>query len=200
MEKLSDTVFRLGAMRVDTAKREATVPGKVNATEVLEFIANTKNGFRAYESAFELETNGITFNLAMILIGLDKANSVGPRFHFDPNTPAGDAVEVWVEWKAGSETTRIRADDMLWDKQKKEKFPRSQWVYTGSVLLDDGRYMADQDAVLIGFVHDPSSVIEWIGSNGIGRFGFIQIDPKLGLLPGSPITVIVKATGTPSKN
>src|SRR5207244_2453149 len=98
-----------------TAKREAIIPGKINDTQQLEFIANTKNGFRAYESAFELESNGVTFNLAMILIGLDKANSTGPRFHFDPNPPTGDVVEVWVEWKAGKETKRVRADDLLWD-------------------------------------------------------------------------------------
>src|SRR5947208_1803888 len=83
IERLSPTLVRLGAIRVDTAKREATIPGKVNPTEVLEFIANTKNGFRAYESAFELETNGLTFNLAMILLGLDKAHSTGSRFHID---------------------------------------------------------------------------------------------------------------------
>jgi hypothetical protein len=199
IEKLGDNLFRLGAIRVDTAKREVTVTGKVNDTNVLEFIANTKNGFRAYESAFELETNGLTFNVAMILIGLDKANSVPPEVHFDPNPPKGDPVEVWVEWKAGKNTKRMRADEILWDKEKKEAFPKSQWVYTGSALLDDGRYLADQDAVLIGFVHDPSSIIEWTGSNGVGRFGFIQIDPKLGLAPGTPVTIIVKATGAASK-
>ena len=169
--------------------------GKVNATDVLEFIANTKNGFRAYESAFELDTNGLTFNLAMILIGLDKAHSVSPRFHFDANAPSGDAVEVSVEWDDGGGTRRMRADAMLWDKEKKETFPAQPWVYTGSILLDDGRYMARSGRdILIGFVHDPSSIIEWTRKNGVGRFGFIQIDPKLGLSPGSPVTVIVKAT------
>ena len=201
VEKLGDNLFRLGAIRVDTAKREASVTGKVNPdTTVLEFIANTKNGFRAYESAFELDANGLTFNLAMILIGLDNKNAVLPRFHFDPDPPQGDPVEVWVEWKAGNDTRRLRAEELLWDKEKMERFPRSQWVYTGSILLDDGRYRADLDAVLIGFVHDPSSVIEWAGANGVGRFGFVQIDPKLGLVPGTALTVIVKAIGAPAKD
>ncbi len=195
VEKLSDTLFRFGVMRVDTAKREVTIPGKMNATMQLEFIANTKNGFRAYESAFELEANGLTFNLAMILLGLDKKNSVLPKFHFDPTPPVGDPVEVWVEWKTGNGTKRVRAEDLLWDKERKQHFQRSGWVYTGSALLDDGRYLADLDAVLIGFVHDPASIIEWTGSSGVGRFGFIEVDPKLGLAPGTAITVIVKATG-----
>src|SRR5579883_2674457 len=183
IERLSDTVLRIGAIRVDTAKREASIPGRVNNTTVLEFIANTQRGFRAYESAFELETNGISFNLAMIMIGLDKANAVPSTRHFDPNPPGGDPVEVWVEWKAGKETKRVRAEELLWDKEKNERFTQNPWVYTGSVVLPDGRYLADQDAVLIGFVHDPASIIEWTGKNGVGRFGYIQIDPKIGLNP-----------------
>ena len=200
VEKVGDNLFRVGSLRVDTAKHEVSLPGKVNDTQVLEFIANTKNGFRAYESAFELESDGVTFNLAMILIGLDKANSVLPRFHFDPNPPVGDPVEVWIEWKAGDETKRMRADEILWDKEKKQAFPRAQWVYTGSYVQEDGRYMADSDAVLIGFVHDRSSIIEWTGSNGVGRFGNVVINPSIGLLPGMPITLIVKATKPPKKD
>ncbi len=72
IEKLGDNLYRLGSVRGTTATRELTVSGKVNTAAGLEFIANTKNGFKAYECAIELDTNGLTFNVAMILIGLDK--------------------------------------------------------------------------------------------------------------------------------
>ena len=177
-----------------------TVRGKVNSASTLEFIANTKNGFKAYESAIELDTDGLTFNLAMILIGLDKAHSTPSRFHFDPAEPAGDAVEIWVEWKNGGTARKIRAENLLWDKEKKSGFSRGRWVYTGSMVLDDGRYMADLDGVLIGFVHDPASIIEWSAQDGVGRFGFVEIDPALGLEPETPITVTVKRSIEPAKN
>ena len=60
-------------------------------------------------------------------------------------------------------------------------------------MLSDGRYRADIDGVIIGFVHDPSSIIEWTGSNGVGRFGFIKLDPQWGLEPGTAVTITVKA-------
>ena len=200
VEKLGDHLFRMGAIRIDTQKREVTVPGKITGAKLLEFIAATKSDFRTYESAIQLDANGLTFNVAMILIGLDKANAVPPRFHFDPTPPTGDQVEVWVEWKAGNETKRMRAEELLWDEEKDQRFPRAPWVYLGSIVLPDGRYRADLDGVIIGFVHDAASIIEWTGANGVGRFGRIKIDPKLGLGPGTPITVIVTAAGPPPKN
>jgi hypothetical protein len=197
---LGDNLFRMGSIRIDTGKHEVTVPGKVTDASSLEFIASTNSTFRTYESAIQLDTNGLTFNVAMILIGLDKDKGVPSRFHFDPNEPVGDPVDIWVEWKAGAENKRIRAEDLLWDQEKNEVFPRRPWVYIGSQILPDGRYRADLDGVIIGFVHDPASIIEWTGSNGLKRFGMIKIDPKLKLQPGTPVTITIKQGGPSAKN
>ena len=58
----------------------------------------------------------------------------------------------------------------------------------------------DLDGVIIGFVHDPASIIEWVGSNGLGRFGHIKLDPKLKLEPGTPVTITVKPAAPASKD
>lgn len=200
LEKIGENLFRLGSMRVDTAKREVTVPGKVTNAMSLEFVAATDSPFRTYESAIQLDANGLTFNVAMILIGLDKANSVPSRFHFDPNTPVGDPVDIWAEWETGNETQKVRIEDLLWDQEKNETFPHQPWVYTGSQILPDGKYRADLDGVIIGFVHDPAPIIEYAGSNGVGRFGHIKLDPKLKLAPGTPVTITVKAAAPAAKH
>src|SRR5262245_2812086 len=70
--KLGPGLFRIGEIKVDTTKREASVSGKVNAVEILEFVANTQGGLKAYESALTIDTNAVTFNAAMLMIGLDK--------------------------------------------------------------------------------------------------------------------------------
>src|SRR5881394_3981036 len=75
--------FQIGEIKVDTTKREASVAAKVNAVQLLEFVANTKNGMKAYESALTIETNAITFNAAMLMIGLDKDHARVPTRHFD---------------------------------------------------------------------------------------------------------------------
>src|SRR5260221_7485107 len=40
--KLGPGLFRIGEIKVDTTKHEASVPGKINAVQILEFVANTR--------------------------------------------------------------------------------------------------------------------------------------------------------------
>ena len=94
IEKIGEDLVRVGNVRVDLKNREISTPGLVNQAAVLEFVATTKGGFKAYESALELDTNAVGFNLALILIGLDRARAVPAERHFDPRAPQGDAVEV----------------------------------------------------------------------------------------------------------
>lgn len=197
VEKLGEDRLRVGTIHIDLKRREITVPGTVNGAMVLEFVANTKGGFKAYESALTLDTNAVTFNLALILIGCDKARSVPPQRHFDPTPPKGDPLEIWVAWRDEAATRRIRAEELVFDARKREPLPQAAWVYTGSVFLRDGRYLADAHGVLIGFVHTPAPIIEYQPSDGVAAFGSFQLNQTLGLKPGTPVQVIVRALGPP---
>src|SRR4051794_35997057 len=99
VEKLGDNLYRLGSVRVDTARGEVSVAGTVNRdVTTLEFIANTRGGMKAYESALTLDTDAVTFNTALILIGLNRTRARNaPTAHFDPATPEGDQVEIYLE-------------------------------------------------------------------------------------------------------
>ena len=90
VEKLGPNSYRIGRMRIDTAKREVVVPGTVNPVSVLEFVANTPQGVKAYESAFTLDTSAISFNAALLLIGLDPSRARPSQVQFDPAPPSGD--------------------------------------------------------------------------------------------------------------
>ena len=193
VEKLGDNLFRIGAIRVDTAKKEVSVPGVVNDVSVLEFVANTKGGFKAYESALELDTNAINFNLALILIGLDKEHSTASKFHFDPSPPKGDPVEIWVEWDDGGKTRRVRAEQLVYNEMSKQTLTEGPWVYTGSVFIESAGYLADMDGVLIGFVHTPAPIIESPRPLGEGGYGANRLNPSIGLKPGTRVTLVVRA-------
>ena len=192
IQKLGPNLFRLGEMQIDTAKREVSVPGKVNDVMMLEWMANTRNGVKAYESFVTVEADAIAFNAALLLIGFDKSRSRVPVMHFDPVPPAGDPVEITLEWTSAGQRKRIPIDQVLWDREKNEVPPSSGWVYTGSTVLDGGGFWADADGVLIGFVHSPAPVIEQVGGVGVGRFGFIVPNPNIGLPPNTPVTLIVR--------
>lgn len=178
---------------VDVKAREVRVPGRINKVDVLEFIANTQGGMKAYESAFTVETNAVSFNTALLLIGLDKARSRVPTMHFDPVPPEGDPVELWFEVAGAAPGKRRRVEDMLFDQRSKTTLPVGPWVYTGSTILSDGRYVAEVDGVLIGFVHSPAPIIENPRAGAVDAYGSFVMNPKLGLPPLTPITLIVRA-------
>jgi hypothetical protein len=192
VEKLGTSLFCVGSVRVDTARREVTVPGKVNQVTVLEFVANTRNGVKAYESAVTVDADAVTFNTALVLIGLDKSHARVPTQHFDPVPPAGDAVEIWIEWDL-PRPQRMRIEKLLFDKKSGRTLPEGPWIYTGSTFLEDGRYLAELDGVLIGFVHSPAPIIENPLPSGVGNYGSIVLNEALGLKVGQPVRVIVKA-------
>ncbi len=192
VERLGENRLRIGHIQVDVAAREVAVTGQVNDVQFLEWVANTAGGLKAYESAITADTDAITFNTALLLIGLDKAHARVPTQHFDPVPPRGDPAELWIEWGEAPQRKRVRIEQLLLNKRTNTTLPEGPWVYTGSTFLADGRYMAELDGVLIGFVHSPAPIIENPGAGAVGAFGSIVWNKEL-LAPGTTVNLIVKA-------
>jgi hypothetical protein len=193
VERLGPDLYRVGAIRVDTAKREISVAASVNQVTVLEFIANARGGMKAYETALTLDTDAINFNVALVLIGLDKSHAKPAKQHFDPNPVSGDPVEVTIEWQAGGKKERAPIETLLVNRSTNETLPAGEWVYTGSTFTEDGRYLAAVEGTLIGFAHTPSSIIESARGVGLGNYGSIVLNPKLPVSPGSKLVLHVRS-------
>ncbi len=187
VERLGPDLLRVGRAQVNTATREVTVSGTINRVTTLEFLANTPNGLKAYESALTLDTDAIAFNTALILIGLERAHVrvSGPNLD-------GDRVDLFVDLP-GARPRRIRADRLIYDRATNQEVPEDSWIYTGSSFLPGGRYWAESDGVLIGFIHSGAAVIDRPVTIGVGRYGSIVLNPNLGLQPGMAVTLTVKA-------
>jgi hypothetical protein len=192
-ERLGPNLFRIGNVRVDTAKREVSAPGTTNDVKMLEWVANTKGGNKAYESAITLETDAVSFNAALLLIGLDKSRARVPEAHFDQKAPEGDRVEITVEFERKGERVRLPVEQILYDLQTKQSMPSDGWVYTGSSFLFDGRFWAEADGTLIGFVHSPAPLIEQVGRGAVNRFGAIVLNTEIGIAPNMPVTLTVRS-------
>jgi hypothetical protein len=202
VQKLGPTKYRIGQVEVDTEKREVVTPATINDVTVLEFVANTAGGFKAYESALTVHTDAISYNAALLLIGLDPSRAKVPTMHFDPKPPVGDPVEVLVEWTAGAGTKRVAIEDLLFDRRTNTTLPNGAWVYTGSTFYDDGqgqgkKFLAEMDGVLIGFVHSPAPLIENPREGAVNGYGAVVLNPNLGLKAGQAVTLIVRALPLP---
>jgi hypothetical protein len=194
--KLSPTTFRIGEMTIDTAAKTLSISATINEVTTLEFVANTLNGRKAYESALTMNTNAVSFNAALLLLGFDPARSRPSKMQFDPAAPEGDPVELTVTWTDGGRARTVAIEELLFDQRNSRTLPKGPWVYTGSVFVDTGEnrfYLAEQDGVLIGFMHGPQAIIDNPRADALGGFPYFIVNPNLGLKPGDVVTVTVKA-------
>ncbi len=184
--------LQLGQILIHKDERWFSLPGRVLRDEPpLEYLAVKKGGMKGYESLFELDTTAGEFNIACILIGLDADNAVLPRYHFDKRSVKGDGVDVLVEWGEGDGVTQTRAEKLfLLDGKSVQS---REWAYTGSVVLPDKRYLAEEAGTLIGFIHDRDSIIEHRKGIGLGQFGEVKIDRDLLPPVGTPIRVTIRS-------
>ncbi len=196
VEKLGPTTYRIGEMRLDTKSKELAVPGTLNDVSILEFIANTQGGYKAYECALTLNTNAVSFNAALILMGLDPARGKPSPLQFGATAPVGDPVELTVSWSTGGPPRTVPIEELILDQRTGRTLPKGPWVYTGSTLFQGPQgpiFMAESDGVLIGLMHGPQAVIDNPRDDARSGFGSIVLNPELGLKAGSPITLVVKA-------
>jgi hypothetical protein len=195
IEKLGDERYRIGTIVVDRNTLSFTVPGKVLELDApLEYVAVSRNGSKGYESLLELDTSPREFKLACILIGLDDQKSVKPRYQFDELKPEGPPVDITIHWERDGESISVSAANAM--TAGDTTYDDDSWVYIGSAMSFDGRqFMADIAGTLIGFVHDPNSIIEHHHGAGIGAYGSITGNEKTMPPEGSPIMLEVAAGG-----
>ena len=191
IEDLGNGHYRIGTIEIDKNAQRFTVPGTtigLDKNMPIEFLAIAKGGYKSYEALVELDVSAVEFNLACILIGLDSANATHPKYHFDKTRVTGDVVDVRVSWiRDGVEQTYEIERLLRGTAEPKDHV----WVYTGSLFAPDGAYMAAMVGTLIGFVHDPESIIQHQKGLGIGEYGAVNYDPEVMPEAGTQVTVSV---------
>lgn len=191
IESIGEQRYRIGEIIVDKAAARFTVPGKiVHVSGPLEYLAVAADGLKTYESLTELSASPTEFNLACILIGLDEKNSVKPRYQFDERKAEGQAVFVTISWQENGATVTISGANALTIGEN--DFNDDGWVYIGSTTSEDGQqFLADMTGTLIGFVHDPYSVIDHGNGAAMGEYGLLTANKDALPPEGSAVTLTV---------
>jgi hypothetical protein len=189
VEELGHQRYRVGQIVVDKKAEQFTVPGTILRRDPpLEFLAVRKGGYKSYESLIELDASAHEFNVACILIGLDASKAKPARSHFDPQPVEGDPVEIQVGWLVDGKMTWRDAAELL--RLGDKTLEPHAWIYTGSIVLPNGAYLAHLDGTVIGFVHDPASIIEH-RSGLLGRYRDVAINTDVVPPVGTSITMRV---------
>jgi hypothetical protein len=179
MVSLGGERYQIGAIVVDRKARRFALPARVHVlNKPLEYLLTTKGGMKEYETLLETDVTGTEFNLACILLGLERDPTLEPYMQFSQKRVAGPRVEVTITRKDGDRAATMNAGEVLFDTDAKPGEP-VEWVYVGSQKhWQDGRFAADVTGTLIGFVHDPNTIVESALGLGIGAYGSVNGDAE----------------------
>ncbi len=193
LKPLGGDRFQIGHIVIDKRARTFTVPGRVQVLgKPLEYLATSPGGMKAYEALLELDATGSEFNLACILVGLERPPNQEAFQRYSREPLQGQRAAIYISWAEGATRRKLSAADALMNPQSGVKAESIEWVYLGSLLSKaEGQFAADVTGTLIGFVHDPTSVLESVGGVGIGAYGSVQGNTALPPV-GSAIELIVE--------
>ena len=193
LKPLGNDRFQIGHIVVDKRAGTFSVPGHVHVLgKPLEYLATSTGGMKAYEALLELDATGSEFNLACILLGLERPPNQAAFQRYSRGPLAGQRAVLYIAWSEGATRRRLSAADALTNPRSGAKAEAIDWVYLGSpASRPGGPFAADVAGTLVGFVHDPNSVIESVGGVGIGAYGSVQGNTALPPV-GSAIELIVE--------
>jgi len=162
VERITDSLYRIGKVMVDTKARTVTVPGVVNMSRgPVEYLAVAAGG-KLHESVLRVNVRPLYVQLGLILLDLDPVNKL--KFQGDAAEPGGPMLRVDVLWRdiSGSEH-RMPAEDLLLVKGKpwpRSKAAQTAWSFTGSRITRQSGFLADLEKSVIAVWHDPAAVID----------------------------------------
>ncbi|MCG3181576.1 MAG: hypothetical protein BIFFINMI_03974 [Phycisphaerae bacterium] len=154
-------------VRIDKARRRVYVDGtSLSPGDLLELIACTPFT-RDHEAVMRCLARPSHVHLALMLCGFAPGHPV----QWDDKTrtvipPTGDRVDVMVQWK-DKETGKVLTSpvtDWMAPIDPKAAMPKQlHFIFTGSVLLEDGGYLADAEGTVVSVANFPDSVIDLSG-------------------------------------
>jgi hypothetical protein len=158
VERITDNVYRIGGVIVDTQARTVTCKGVINMDQgAIEYLAVAPGG-KTHESLLRIDVRPLHLQVALLMLDLEPKNVL--KYQGDPRTPQGAPVEIRVRWHdlKGAEQ-EARAEELILEVPAKRPMPPNRWVFTGSRILKEG-FEADLAKSLVAVYHDPAAILD----------------------------------------
>jgi hypothetical protein len=157
-ERITDNVYRVGAVTIDTAQRTVTCPGVVNMDRgIVEYVAVAPKG-KLHESVLRLDVKPLHVQVALLMLELEPKNVL--QFQGERKTPQGDKIALTIRWRdAKGETQELPAESVLMTQPKERPLERGAWVFTGSRVLPQG-FEADISRSIVAVFPDPAAIVD----------------------------------------
>lgn len=189
-KEISEGVYQVGNVRLDTNKKEVVIPGEINIATgdtTIEFFACGLLG-PSHESILMLDSEPLSIFVALGM--LDLSPGMNLEVQGDPHDPEGSNVQVWVEWKQGDKVVSKTARELVWNKFTKQPMQKTHWVFTGGRIRTD-QFTTQLTHNIIAVHRDPDSILNHPLPGGIDdrtyRVNTDVVPPK-----GTKVKVIIR--------
>jgi hypothetical protein len=118
--------------------------------------------------------------------------------------PSGAPIWLYLEWDEGGETVRARAEDLVYNIERKKQMDRGKWVYVGSHFARDWAtgesvYMADITGDIAATYSWPNTIIDNVTSEGSDDIYYVCYTPRIPKI-GTKVTFVIAKEELPAKD
>ena len=189
VERVTDTLYRVGKAVVDTQARTVTCPGRINMDAgSIEYLAVAPRG-KTHESLLLVDVRPLHLQLGLLLLNLEPKNVLSRQG--EKTTPQGAPVEIYVRWRDAQGNRREeRAELLVAEMPSGRPMPAHTWVFTGSRILPQG-FEADLQKSLVAVWHDPAAILDNPLPGGANNA--YVVNAKRAPRQGTPVEFVIKA-------
>jgi hypothetical protein len=159
IEHITDHIYRIGKVMVNTEARTITCTGAVNMDSgAIEYFAVAPGG-KLHESLLRIDVRPLHLQLALLLLNLEPQNTL--KYQGDPAVPHGAPVHISVAWRdARGAERKAAAEELMMEMPGEKPDPPHDWVFTGSRILKDVGFEPDTGRSLVAVWHDPAAILD----------------------------------------
>lgn len=168
IKKLDASRYELNGIVFDKKTRAITLPAKINMQDGLLEYALVHEAGKVHESLLSTAISPFDLNVVLLLLNYEpgtgffdfsnkEAGAVPVK---NPKLAAASQLAVTLDWKAADGTSKsARLETLLLNLDKKATVSDGPFTYTGSMLQEDGTFMAKDTGSILALYVDAAALI-----------------------------------------
>jgi hypothetical protein len=198
--RLPDGRLRIGSLVVDADRGSLEIPGHVNMTQgVIEVLACAPWG-KTYESLFVVDAEPYLVQIGLLLLWDLPPGAVGTTWkklnEEREFIPSGPELTIRTRWRDERGKERSEPVERWICSPNQRSGPKTSWVFTGSVLGDEGFVAQNQGNIIVTY-RDPAAIVNNGAPSSTNDEVYGICSDKVPAA-GTPVTLVLSKTGSRS--
>lgn len=199
LKKISEDVYLLNDLEINTSSRTVIIPCNVNMTSgLIEVLLCCPEG-KVHESLLTTRVSPLEFQTALLLLGLDPVNEIpddpskaDPLSSYKTIETSGDSLLIFLEAEKEGTVVREPIETFIRDERTKSSVNHVTWLFKGAVTHQSGHVLLDPNVTIISTYIDPVSLMELNDSSKFNDELF-YVNDAAKLTKGQSVKLILQA-------